>query len=361
MIEPLALIAALEARGVDRWFGVPDSVLRGLGDALMSERPERTLVAANEGAAVGLAAGHWLATGRESAVWLQNAGLGNAVNPLLSLVHGEVYDLPLWLVLGWRGAPGQPDEPQHRPQGAAQAAMLAQLGIPWAELPEDAAALPRVLAGLAGQGARKALVVRPGRLGTLPSGATPRRGPNRADAIAAVLAGLDPEDVVVATTGMTGRELWQLRAPEARDRDLLIVGSMGHASAVALGIALGQPGRRVVLLDGDGALLMHMGTLTTIGRSKPKNLLHVVLNNGVHDSVGGVPTGALELDLPAIALGAGYASAARVERLERLPLWTGGAPRLLELRITPGGAANLPRPDEPLADLGRAFARRLRG
>lgn len=356
MIEPLRLISAMEARGVDRWFGVPDSVLRGLGDALIAERPDRTLVAANEGAAVGLAAGHTLATGRACAVWLQNAGLGNAVNPLLSLVHAEVYDLPLWLVIGWRGAPGAPDEPQHRPQGAIQPALLKLLDIHGDELPEDPAALDGVLDRLAARGGRRALVVRPGRLGAHPRATMPTAGPTRAQAIAAILAALDPTDRVIATTGMTGRELWQLRSPDEHDRDLLVVGSMGHASAIALGLALGQA-RRVVLLDGDGALLMHMGTMTTIGRAKPNNLLHVVLNNGVHDSVGGVPTGALALDLPAIARAVGYASAARADSLQDLPL-CGPGPRLLELRIAPGSATNPPRPDEPLSALAAAFMAR---
>lgn len=364
MTDPLALIEALETRGVDRWVGVPDSVLRGVGDALVQTRPERTMVAVNEGSAVALAAGHWLATGRECAIWLQNAGLGNAVNPLLSLVGEGVYDLPLWMLVGWRGAPGQPDEPQHRAQGRIQPALLDLLGVVWAPLPDDPAALAEALDGLAARGKRRALVARPGQIAPFPaiSVSSDPGGPTREQAIAATLALLDPDDAVVATTGMAGRELWALRPPEQRDRDLLVVGSMGHASAVALGLALGRPDRRIVLLDGDGALLMHLGALATIGLARPKNLIHIVLDNGVHDSVGAVPTGAWALDLVGLARAAGYPSACRVDRLEQLPsaFATGPGPRLIDLRVVPGHRAGLPRPDEPLAALGRAFSTRMR-
>lgn len=357
-IEPAALWDALGAAGIEFFTGVPDSLLKDF-IAYLSEHvdPARHVTAANEGGAVALAAGYHLATGGVAAVYLQNSGLGNTVNPLVSLADPLVYGMPVLLIVGWRGKPGVHDEPQHRKQGAITLDQLAVLGIPTVVLDggvDDVAAAVRGLVDEARRDGRPvALVVPPGRLAPYKRSGTPvaRFGHRREAAIEAVLARLGPRDVVVCTTGMASREVFEYRARagEGHGRDFLTVGGMGHASQIALGLALARPDRTVVCIDGDGAALMHLGALAIIGTRGPANLRHVILNNGAHDSVGGQPTAGFAVDLVAIAEACGYRAGRRVESLDEIPeavaaLAATPGPTLLEVRVDTGARADLGRP-----------------
>lgn len=346
MIRPEFFLDTLERNGIGFFAGVPDSLLKNFCSALKerdaSSPVRRHVIAANEGGAVGLAAGHYLATGEIGCVYMQNSGEGNAVNPLASLMDKDVYGIPALLLIGWRGEPGVKDEPQHAKQGKVTLSLLDCLGIPYAVLGEGEGESPEVVAEaqvrkavsvMKADGSVYALVVRKGTFSApeavsaakssaadQPSAAVNVPELSRESAIQAVAAALGPRDIVVSTTGMISRELFEYResAGAGHGHDFLTVGSMGHASQIALGIALERPDRRVCCFDGDGAVLMHMGGMAIIGQSDVPNYLHVVFNNGAHDSVGGQPTVGLDVDLCAVACAVGYRSARRVSTLSEL-------------------------------------------
>lgn len=373
MIDPRVFLDRLAERGVDFVTGVPDSLMAGFCAHVASLPAERHVIAVNEGTAIALAAGNHLATGGVPLVYLQNSGLGNAVNPLLSLADPEVYALPMILLVGWRGAPGEKDEPQHLKQGRVTPALLEAMEIPCRLLDGDmeaaadwAARTARSRGGPVVLLARKGTFHRPEAVGATED-APPRL--SREAAIAAILRGLPAGALVVATTGMASRELHELRKARGENgaSDFLTVGSMGHASQVALGIARAAPGRRVVCLDGDGAALMHMGGLATIGARGSGDLLHVLLNNGAHDSVGGQPTVGFEVSFTGIARACGYEAMAGPVETEadiaaQLSAFSGrGGRRFLEIRVRRGSRADLGRPAEgPAANKAR-FVAMLRG
>lgn len=372
-LDPAVLQGALLAAGVDFFTGVPDSLLASWSAHVARTEPRtRHVTAANEGGALALAVGHRLASGGLPLVYLQNSGLGNLVNPVASLAAPEVYGIPLLLLIGWRAPPGVLDEPQHRLQGRMTQALLDLLGIPHEVLPagdtEVRAVVARVADRARARGGPAALLVEPGRLADHRAEEEPRPGlPTREQAIACIVASLGPADVVVCTTGGASRELLELRAAagEAPGRDFLCVGSMGHASQIALGIALSRPERRVVCLDGDGALLMHMGGLATIGACRPARLHHIVLINGVHESVGGQPTAAPDVDVPALARACGYRWAARADAADPLsrllvPWSDAPGPALLEVHLARGFRPNLGRPTLPPQQSRAAFEAWLR-
>jgi len=377
MVEPGEFFEALKGAGVRLIVGVPDSLLQDFCrhvDAVMPA--DRHVVTANEGSAIALAAGFHLATGSVPLVYLQNSGLGNAVNPLLSLVDPEVYAIPVVLVVGWRGEPDVPDEPQHRKQGRVTPVLLDAMEIPYRRLRADEPS-PLELAGWAVAEARRrrgpvALLVHRGAFAPAdvasPTAAAEPLPLSREEAIACIVETLAPDSAIVATTGMIGRELHalRLRAGHATDRDFLTVGSMGHASQIALGIAMAGTDRPVVCLDGDGATLMHLGGLATIGTSCARHLLHVVLNNGAHDSVGGQATAAFAVDLAAVARACGYRVSIGGVR-ERVDLVRAVAdlqatpgPVFLEVRVRKGARAGLGRPAASTASSRSSFMRWLR-
>ena len=312
MIQPKQFIERLRAGGVDFFAGVPDSLLKNLCAYITDNvSRENNIIAANEGGAVALAAGYHLATGKTGCVYMQNSGEGNAVNPLLSLMDADVYRMPLLLVIGWRGEPGVHDEPQHVKQGKVTLSLLETMGIPYAVLDENwEGQVDEALRVIRETNGIYALIVRKGTFEEYklqnPEGSNWELG--REDAIKIVVDKLREDDIVVSTTGMISRELFEYREAkhQGHGHDFLTVGSMGHASQIALGIALQKPKRRVVVFDGDGALLMHMGSMAIIGEYNPANLVHIVFNNGAHDSVGGQPTVGQEIDIEAIAKAVGY-------------------------------------------------------
>ena len=378
MIDPQEFIADLQRHGVEFFTGVPDSLLKDFCACLEQMPADNHVIAANEGGAVALALGYHLATGKVPLVYLQNSGLGNIINPLLSLADEEVYAIPMLLVIGWRGEPGVHDEPQHKKQGRVMLSMLKAMEIPYSILgPQIDGAdktLTDVLLNLRESGGPHALVMKRGTFkdfqATRPARAR-TSGPDfqlsREDAIKQIIDALQETDVVVSTTGMPSREVYEYRRTrsEGHQRDFLTVGGMGHASQIALGIALKKPNRAVYCLDGDGALLMHMGALSISGSLKPRNLKHIVLNNGAHDSVGGQPTVALSVDLLSMARAAGYYYVVRAETQEALRSCLGSlinadGPSFLEVRVHCGARKDLGRPTTSPAQNKAEFMHYLR-
>lgn len=360
----------------DFFTGVPDSQLSALCSFLMDKYsldPVHHIIAANEGNAAALAAGYHLATGKTPVVYLQNSGLGNIVNPVASLLNEKVYGIPCLFIVGWRGEPGVHDEPQHIFQGEITLPLLETLDIPYFVIDKSttreqvAAKLDEYRAQFA-QGKQAAFVVCKGALEY--KGRTVYQNAHamsREDAIGriAVAAG---DGIIVSTTGKASRELFEFRAAQSQGHghDFLTVGSMGHSSSIALGLALQKPDRRVWCLDGDGAAIMHLGAMAVIGANKPTNLIHVVLNNEAHESVGGMPTVAGTLDLPGIAKACGYPVAVSVDSLESLNQALGEIKSteqltFLEVKCALGARSNLGRPTTMPTENKQAFMKTLRG
>lgn len=385
-ISPEFLHNAFKREGVDFFVGVPDSVLKEFCKLFdVVEEDGKHIIAVNEGAAVAIAAGHHLATGEVPLVYLQNSGLGNAINPLVSLVDPSVYAVPMVLLVGWRGKPGEEDEPQHIKQGEVTSALLKVLEIPHLELPDEKAdvrdavcwAVNEARTRSNGLGGPVALMVRKGFFEPCPL--KPAKCPelsnlNREDAIKVLIEVLEPNRPVVASTGMISREFYECRQryKGAYPCDFLNIGAMGHTSQIALGLALAFSGETTadfVCVDGDGSALMHMGGMATIGtvgcQSKPVNLLHIVLNNGAHDSVGGQPTAAREIKLSQVARACGYSHVhdpvsdekALREALECVVPLPGR--RFLEVLVSKGARSNLGRPDLSTLQLKNRFTSRL--
>lgn len=348
----------LAARGVDFFAGVPDSLLKPFCFYLADHVGAKHVVAANEGGAVAVACGYHLATGKVPLVYLQNSGQGNTINPLLSLADRDVYSIPQVLLIGWRGEPGTADEPQHVKQGKVTVNLLEAMGIPWRHLPSEPAAAARCvdeLVAIAVDESRPvALLVSKGTFEPYKAKSCPANSfeMTREQAIEVVTANLGDTDAIVATTGHISRELYECRARagEGHEREFLTVGSMGHASQIAMGIALAQPGRQVVCLDGDGAMLMHMGAAAIVGAAGVSNFKHIILNNGVHDSVGGMPSAGLRVSFTEIARACGYTDAWRVERPEDVvgkvaELRAARGPAMLEIMVQKGARSDLGRPE----------------
>lgn len=358
MLSPAFFIDTLREYGIDFYAGVPDSLLKNVC-AYFTDHfdAEHNIIAANEGGAVGLAAGYHLATGRVGCVYMQNSGEGNVINPLASLTDREVYHIPMLLLIGWRGRPGVHDEPQHVKQGKVTTGLLNVMGINYEVLSKDedqaAKQIAKAVKTIAETGDVFALVVEKDTFDayTLHNVVENHYAMSREEAIKAVAGAMEKSAVVVSTTGMISRELFEYReaSKEGHERDFLTVGSMGHASQIALGIAMEQPSRRVYCFDGDGATLMHMGGMAIVGSKHPSNYVHVVFNNGAHDSVGGQPTVGHQIDLPAIAMAVGYRESMRVDKMEDLKdaltkIENMQGPVLLEVRVKKGNRKDLGRP-----------------
>lgn len=373
MIDAGAFIAAARARGFGFYTGVPCSYLTPFINYTIGSPALRYVGAANEGDAVAIGAGAELG-GQRAVVMFQNSGLGNAVNPLTSLTH--TFRLPVLVIVTWRGEPGgHADEPQHDLMGAITPPLLELMGIPWALFPENDAeigpALDRAVAYMEAERRPFALVMRkgsvadaplsagPGRAGPPEAARVPRKAPSaqRHSILSAIRAAAGDRDLLVATTGFTGRDLFALGDTA---NQLYMVGSMGCAVSLALGLAIARPERRVIAIDGDGAALMRLGALTTVAAERPPNLVHVLIDNGRHESTGGQATVSPGVDFCAIASGAGYRSVAveaepaRVQAalVDRTP-----GLRFIHVPVLPGVLSGLPRPSmrpEAVAERFRA-------
>ncbi|PKN57147.1 MAG: phosphonopyruvate decarboxylase [Deltaproteobacteria bacterium HGW-Deltaproteobacteria-14] len=375
MLDCKAFYDVLTASGVDFFAGVPDSLLKDFCAFVTDNTPpERNIITANEGGAVSLAAGHYLATGRPGLVYMQNSGLGNTVNPLTSLADPAVYGIPVLLVVGWRGEPGVKDEPQHVKMGAVTPDVLGAIDVPYVVLPDDLdgakAAVADALAAMERDQRPYALVVKKGlfaKYKLINKTASPY-DMTREEAISVIVDGLPADALVVSTTGKPSRELFELREQrgQSHQTDFLTVGSMGHSSQIALGVALDRRDRTVLCLDGDGAVIMHMGGLATIGTSGARNYKHVVVNNGAHDSVGGQPTCAFAIDITKVATACGYTGTwLATNRAELDAAWpeflAADGPVLLEVRVKIGARDDLGRPTMTPQDLKHAFMGAIRG
>ena len=357
MIRPEFFIEALKEKGIDCFAGVPDSLLKNICAYITDHFDEaHNIIAANEGAAVGFAAGHYLATGKTACVYMQNSGEGNIINPLASLTDKEVYNIPVLLLIGWRGRPGEHDEPQHIKQGKITTGLLNVMGVNYEVLSKDEDKAAKQIEKATKAIAEReifALIIENDTFEDykLQNVEVNDLTMSRENAIQTVAAALGDKDCIVSTTGMISRELFEYRTSmnQGHERDFLTVGSMGHASQIALGIALAQPERRVWCFDGDGATIMHMGSLAIVANKKPANYIHVVFNNGAHDSVGGQPTVGLKIDLPSVAKAVGYADAYSLttkEELEnQLPqISKTSGPVLIEIKVKKGNRKDLGRP-----------------
>ena len=359
MISAEFLYNTLQAQDITFYAGVPDSLLKNLCAYITDHaEPGQHVIAANEGGAVALAAGYHLATGKVGVVYMQNSGEGNTINPLASLTDKEVYRIPMLLLIGWRGKPGVHDEPQHVKQGKITTGLLNVMGVNYDVLAQEeekaAAQIAKAIEAVTMQREVYALVIEkdtfePYVLQTTSNNAFAM---TREEAIQTVAAAMGERDCAVSTTGMISRELYEYRTAQGQghERDFLTVGSMGHASQIALGIAMQQPDRRVWCFDGDGASIMPMGNMAILAVQHPRNMVHVVFNNGAHDSVGGQPTVGLQINLTAIAQAMGYAAVRRVVTAEELQSAcqeladrTDG-PVFLEVCVRKGNRKDLGRP-----------------
>lgn len=358
MVSPKCFVDKLGSLGIDFFAGVPDSLLKNIC-AYISDNMDikHNIIAANEGGAVALAAGYHLATGKIGCVYMQNSGEGNAINPLASLTDKDVYNIPMLLLIGWRGRPGVHDEPQHVKQGKVTTKLLNTLGINFDVLSKDESKaskqIEKAVEIMKSTNEVYALVVERDTFDiyTLQNVEKNNLTMAREEAVRIVATATGTKDVVVSTTGMISRELFEYRESvnEGHERDFLTVGSMGHASQIALGIAMERSERTIWCFDGDGASIMHMGAMAIVGGKSPRNFIHVIFNNGAHDSVGGQPTVGLKIDLPAIAKAVGYKDAISVdskefliEALKRVKILEG--PILLEVRVKKGNRKDLGRP-----------------
>lgn len=366
----------IHAIGADFYTGVPDSQLKALCDYLMYTYgidPRHHVIAANEGNCVALAAGYHLATGKVPVVYMQNSGEGNIINPVASLLNDQVYAIPMVFIIGWRGEPGIHDEPQHIYQGQITLKLLEDMNISAcvigpdtteAELKESMERFRPILAA----GRNVAFVIRKGALSFEQKVVYQNQNIMTREEIIRHILAVSGEDPVISTTGKASREVFELRAASGvgHQHDFLTVGSMGHSSSIALGVALNKPERRVWCIDGDGAVLMHMGAMAVIGANKPRNLIHVVINNAAHETVGGMPTVAGSMDIPAVARACGYPNALRVENFEALDAALQEARDRQELTLIEavcaiGARSDLGRPTTTALENKQAFMQYLRG
>lgn len=358
MINPKFFIEELGSNGIDFFAGVPDSLLKNICAYIADHKDEQhNIITANEGGAIALAAGYHLATGKIGVVYMQNSGEGNIINPLASLTDKEVYNIPVLLLIGWRGKPGVHDEPQHVKQGKVTTGLLNVMGVNYDVLSQDeekaAKQIEKAIAIMKATNEVYALVIEKGTFEDykLQNVEENDLQMTREEAIQTVAASLGEKDVIVSTTGMISRELFETRTAwkQGHERDFLTVGSMGHASQIALGIAMEKADRKVWCFDGDGASIMHMGNMAIVASKHPKNYVHVVFNNGAHDSVGGQPTVGLKIDLPSVAKSVGYKETYSVDNMGKLKsilpsIVKAEGPVFLQVCVKKGNRKDLGRP-----------------
>ncbi len=366
----------VEMIGADFYTGVPDSQLKTLCNYLMNTYgidPRHHVIAANEGNCTALAAGYHLATGRVPVVYMQNSGEGNIINPVASLLNEKVYGIPMIFIVGWRGEPGVHDEPQHIYQGEVTLKLLEDMGIKAFVIgrdttEEEAAAAMEDFRGLLAQGRDVAFVVRKGALTYDGKTAYANDYAMSREEIIRHIVAASGEDPIVSTTGKASRELFEIREANGQGHryDFLTVGSMGHSSSIALGVAVHKPGAKIWCVDGDGAVLMHMGAMAVLGAHHPGNMVHVIINNGAHETVGGMPTVAGKIDFVALARACGYPYAVSVDSFEALDRELAAAKTrselsMIEVKCSIGAREDLGRPTTTARENKEGFMDYLRG
>lgn len=364
----------VEALNADFYTGVPDSLLKPLCDYLIDvygTDPSRHIIGANEGNCAAVAAGYYLSTGKVPVVYMQNSGQGNMINPAASLLNPRVYAIPAMFVVGWRGEPGVRDEPQHVYQGEITLKLLEDMEIENVIVDKDTgeddlrAAVSRFCQVLS-LGRSVAFVIRKGAFTYKKNALYQNRYLMRREDIIRHIVAVSGEDPVISTTGKASRELFEIREQNGQSHqyDFLTVGSMGHSSSIALGVAVSRPNARVWCVDGDGAALMHMGSMAVIGAAAPSNLIHIVINNEAHETVGGMPTAARTIDLVSVAKSCGYAYAAGADEFAQLDhelkkARDSGKLCFLEVKCAIGARDDLGRPTIPTVENKASFMRYL--
>lgn len=359
---------------VDFYTGVPDSLLKPLCNYLMDAYgidSKHHMIAANEGNCTAIAAGYHLATGKVPAVYMQNSGEGNVINPLASLLNDKVYAIPMIFIVGWRGEPGVHDEPQHIYQGEVTVKLLEDMDVAAYVVTketteEELDAQMQVFRSLLAKGKDVAFVVKKGALSFEKNVEYSNKNHMRREEIIEHIVNVSKEDPILSTTGKASRELFEIREKNGQSHkyDFLTVGSMGHTSPIALGVALQKPQQKIWCIDGDGAMLMHMGAMAVIGANKPSNLVHIVINNGAHETVGGLPTVASEINLVKMAEACGYPYAVRVSEFEQLDKELQAAKErreltLIEVECAIGAREDLGRPTTTALENKENFMRYL--
>ncbi len=356
MLDPKTFLDTLKSNGISFTCGVPDSLLKNFCACIADDGED--IIGANEGSCVALGIGHHLATGGVPLIYLQNSGFGNTMNPLLSLADKEVYAIPMLMMIGWRGEPEVKDEPQHVKQGRVSEALLESMEIPYVILSDDQhqaeKQVQEAFRVMKGESTPYALLVRKGTFDKYKSQGEEEpvaNYMNREAAIELMLSKMDESDIVVSTTGKSSREVFEIRVKHGSGhaRDFLTVGGMGHASQIALGIAVSRPDRKVYCLDGDGAMIMHMGSAAIIGTQQVPNYRHIIVNNGCHESVGGQPSVGFEINFQKITEACGYKKTHLATNEEQLnQIWETFAaesgPTMLEVRTTKDSRTDLGRP-----------------
>lgn len=360
--------------GADFYTGVPDSQLQALCNFLMDKYgiSEHHVIAANEGNCTAIAAGHYLATGKVPVVYMQNSGIGNMINPAASLLNDKVYAIPCIFVVGWRGEPGIHDEPQHIYQGEVTLKLLEDMDIRTFVIgkettDEELAAQMEQFRPLLDAGKSVAFVVRKGALEYGKKVVYSNEFSMKREEVLEHIVAVTKDDPIVSTTGKASRELFEIRErnKEGHACDFLTVGSMGHSSSIALGIAMSRKNEKIWCVDGDGACFMHMGAMAVAASRKPDNMIHIVLNNAAHETVGGMPTVAGTVDLVTVARGCGYPYAVSVNNFEDLDKELKEAKnaqglRFIEVKCALGSRADLGRPTTTAIENKEKFMERLR-
>lgn len=359
-IRPDFFYDELVSNGIDFFTGVPDSLLKNFCLCLDDKVGKNNhIIAANEGNAIGLAAGYYLGTGKVPLVYMQNSGIGNAFNPIISLCDNDVYSIPMLIVIGWRGEPGIKDEPQHLKQGKIQLPLLDCMDIDYCIIDKDTDNFNHVIKKLVKKATLNskpvALLVRKKTFQkydfVVENDISTSSLISREKALEVLLDFIPSDTVVVSTTGKTSREIFEIRDKINRNhkQDFLTVGSMGHASSIALGIAISNPDKKVVCIDGDGAFLMHLGNLSTISKINPNNFYHILINNQVHDSVGGQETSIKYLDIKNLVKSHNYNKVISVVNENEISSFIPEflnckGMNFLEIKVKPGSRKSLGRP-----------------
>lgn len=365
----------VEIIGADFYTGVPDSQLKALCNFLMVKygiNPNHHIIAANEGNCTALAAGYYLATGKIPVVYMQNSGEGNIINPVASLLNDKVYAIPMIFIIGWRGEPGVHDEPQHIYQGEVTIKLLEDMGISYFVISKETSEeeIELKMEDFKKQldaGKNVAFIICKGALTDAPHVEYKNNNKMLREEIIQHIVKVSGKDPIISTTGKASRELFEIRVTndQSHKYDFLTVGSMGHASSIALGVAINKPEQRIWCIDGDGAVLMHMGAMAVIGSNNPKNFIHVVINNGAHETVGGMPTVAESVDIVKVAVACGYKNAVSVNNFSDLDKELEAAKNrgelsLIDVKCSIGAREDLGRPTTTALENKKNFMDYLR-
>jgi len=358
MLNPKDIYETFKEEKIDFFTGVPDSLLKDICAYITDNTPkENNIIAANEGNAIGIATGYHLATNKVALVYMQNSGLGNTINPLISLADKKVYSIPMLLMIGWRGEPGKKDEPQHMKQGEVTKEILETVGIKYDILSDDIHKardqIKKANKITIEEQVPYALIIKKDLFEEykLKNKVKSSNEMKREEALEYILKNLNSNEIIVSTTGKTSREVYEIREKynQNHEKDFLTVGSMGHTSSIALGINLANNERKIVCIDGDGSFIMHMGAIAIIAQNAKKNFKYIIINNGSHESVGAQPTVGFDIDIPAISKAVGFKNVYSVDTLDKLnekfnDFINNEKNSVLEIKVKIGAREDLGRP-----------------